>query len=84
MRGGKLRRDVAIVKRGFIADGERVPGGFLFADGADQRGIERVRKRGGSGERDEFGRGHGSGMLHDVIFVRGRGKGAANGSNQAH
>src|SRR6185437_4425856 len=49
------RRDVARSEAGFVADRVRIPGGFLFDDGADQRGIERVLGCGGASEQNEFG-----------------------------
>lgn len=46
-----------------VAGGPGIPGGFLFDDGADERGIEIVGASGFAGESDELGwRGHGFGL----------------------
>src|SRR5579863_4278326 len=42
----------------FVADGVRVPHGFLLDYGADERGIERVIFGSGAGELEQFSGGH--------------------------
>lgn len=53
-------RDVFGEEGRFVADGPGVPGGFLFDDGADERGVERLRGGRFAREGDELGwSGHG-------------------------
>src|SRR6185437_4584551 len=49
------RRDVARAEARLVTDGTRIPGGLLFDESADQRGIERVLGCGGASEQNEFG-----------------------------
>src|SRR5690348_18402102 len=50
-------RDIFGEERGLIAHGPGIPGRFLLDDGANQRGVERLRGGGFARERDELRRG---------------------------
>ena len=65
---GVERGDVLGEEKGFVAHGPRIPGGFLFDDGADERGIEIVGSGGFASESDELGwGGHEWGLLASAM-----------------